>query len=358
VLPDYETRLRQVLASGTGLPDVAMIESGFYALEANNPAFMALDEAPFNIMPYRDLYFPFWFDAGRGLDGVQRIVPNSPGMGAMFYRRDIALELFGSDDPETVAANLSDWDMVYQAGQQLRDQSGGTKFIVGDAFDVFDIMRAQTGKPYVVDGVMNFDHLVAPFEMARQFRASELDGKISLWSPEWAAAKENGIVFMYNSGSWYEAYGIISALGMDHDQDGLWGFTSMPVVNANIGGNGFAIPVDAEQKELAWEFILFATQDFDMQADQLKLFACYPALIGATEDPYFDLPVPLFGGQARSKFTELGMNMAFIPPDMYNSPIATIFGKYTEAIFNGEMEIQEAFDLVMEEARTQFTELN
>jgi multiple sugar transport system substrate-binding protein len=357
VYPDYGTKLAQALASGAEVPDVTMIENAFYGREANNPAMEDLGAAPYNALAMRDKFYEFWFDAGIGEDGKLRVVPNSPGMAGNFYRRDIAKELFGTDDPEAVGAKLTDWETVLQLGIQLKNKTNGKKFIIGDAGDVYGIMLAQTGVPYVENNTINTGIFLEPLRMARKFRQAGVDAKQGAWTPEWSAGMVNGEVLMYLSGSWGESYVLIA--NVQDTQDGLWGVTNMPYRNSNNGGNGFGIPKAAKNKTLAWEFIKFAITDLDMQADQLKLFACYPAFKEAVEDPYFSLPVPLFNGQkARMKYGELAATIVTPHLTAYDGTVGTIMGKYTQNVFNGEMEPEEAVALMKEEMISQFKNLH
>jgi multiple sugar transport system substrate-binding protein len=356
VYPDYTNKLVQALAVGVEVPDVTMVNADHYGREANNPAMEDLGVAPYNANSIRGNYYEFWWDAGIGADGKLRVVPNSPGMSGNFYRRDIAKTLFGTDDPEEVGARLTDWETVLKLGVELKNKTGGKKFIIASAGDVYSTMLAQTGRPYVENNVVNTQMFIEPLRMGRRFREAGVDAKQATWTPEWSAGMNNGDVFMYISGSWGESYVIIA--NVKDTQDGLWGVTSTPGRNVTNGGNGFGIPAAAKNKALAWEFIKFAISDLDMQADQLKLFACFPALKEAVNDPYFSLPVPLFNGQkARLKYAELGETIVTPHPTAYDSAVGAIMGKYTENVINGEMQPEEAVALMKEELMSQFKEL-
>ena len=354
VYPDYANRLAQAMATGVEVPDVTMVENAFYGREANNPAMEDLGRAPYNADSMRNDYYEFWWEAGRGIDGTLRVVPNAPGMSGNFYRRDVARSLFGTDDPEEVGVRLKDWESALRLGIELKNKTG--KFIIADAYEVFITMLHQNDRAYVENNVLNTDMFIEPLKMARRFREAGVDAKQYGWTPEWSAGITNGDVLMYISGSWAESYIIIA--NVQNTQDGLWGVTSTPGGNVNNGGNGFSIPKAAKNKSLAWEFINFSITDLDMQADQLKLFACFPGLKEAINDSYFGLPVPLFNGQkARLKYSELGETIIVPHLTAYDSAIRTIIGKYTENVFNGEMTPEAAVALMKEEVVSQFREL-
>ena len=353
VLPDYWVKLKQALASGVKIPDAVMVEASFYQEVANSPAFEDLNAEPYNAGEIRGNYLAFWWDNGIGEDGVQRVVPNAPGMAACFYRRDIATELLGTDDPVAVGEAIADWDKVFELGIQLRELSDGTKFIIGEAVNVRDMIILQRGKTYVMDNKLDLSFLRPAWEMALKFRQEGLDAKYGEWTPEGAVLMKNGDVFMYNSGSWFESYCIVPSCGTD--TDGLWGVTNMTEKNITFGGNGFAIPAQAERKDLGWAFINFSISDPDMQADQLKRFSCYPALIAAQEDPYFDLPVPLFNGQvARRLYGEIGKTIELPARQKDDMGIATIVNKYFNDMILGNIDIDTALREAEDEVRMMY----
>ena len=91
VVPSFTTKLTQALTTGVNLPDVVTIESTDYGTFTNHPGLEVLSQEPYNAEQYEDLFIDFWWQAGYSLNGELRIMPNAPGMGCTYYRRDLAI---------------------------------------------------------------------------------------------------------------------------------------------------------------------------------------------------------------------------------------------------------------------------
>lgn len=355
VVPDYYTKITQVLATGVDVPDVIMVESSYYGEFANSIALENLGDAPYNAKDMKDQFYSFWYENGVGIDGVLRVMPNSPGMGAFFYRRDIVEQLFGSGEPEVVEEKLSDWDKMYEAGVKLKAETG--KFIVSSANTVYASALNQTGEPVVKDGKVNTKIFTEALNIAKKFRQAGIDAKQADGSPELAAGLVGGQVLGYVYGSWGEKYVIEAAVG--DSQDGLWGVAAVPGGTYSNGGNGFAIPTEAKNKDMAWAFIKFITTDMQTLKEQLDTNSNYPAFIAATKDEFFSQPVKLFKGQpARQKYGQLAQDIILLPRTKYDSSVHAVMSKYTEDVFNGQLSVEEAVDMMNREVCQQFQELS
>ncbi len=79
-------------------------------------------------------------------DGVMRGISWQACPGVMFYRRDIAKEVFGSDDPAEVQKQVSDWDKFDSAAAAL-NKAGYT--ILPGYDDTYRAFSNNVSKPWV-----------------------------------------------------------------------------------------------------------------------------------------------------------------------------------------------------------------
>lgn len=125
----------------------------------------------------------------------------TPGLFA--YRRSIAKEVLGTDDPAEVQAALADWDKFDDVAKQANDK--GFKMLSGydDSYRTFS---NNVSAPWV-DGtkIVIDDNLMRWVDQTKEYTDKAYNNKTSLWAPEWSADQgPEGKVF----GFFYSTWGI------------------------------------------------------------------------------------------------------------------------------------------------------
>ena len=125
----------------------------------------------------------------------------TPGLFA--YRRSIAKEVLGTDDPAEVQAALADWDKFDDVAKQANDK--GFKMLSGydDSYRTFS---NNVSAPWV-DGtkIVIDDNLMRWVDQTKEYTDKGYNNKTSLWAPEWSADQgPEGKVF----GFFYSTWGI------------------------------------------------------------------------------------------------------------------------------------------------------
>ena len=125
----------------------------------------------------------------------------TPGLFA--YRRSIAKDVLGTDDPDEVQAALSDWDSFNAVAEQAAAK--GYKMLSGydDSYRTFS---NNVSAPWV-DGtsVVVDENLMKWVEQTKDFTDNGYNNKTSLWDDGWAADQgPDGDVF----GFFYSTWGI------------------------------------------------------------------------------------------------------------------------------------------------------
>ena len=97
----------------------------------------------------KSLLVPYLAELGTNDEGTFVGIPNTAAPGGVFYRRDLAKEYFGTDDPEEIGKMMSDWDGFLEMAQTIKEKSGGkVSMLAGMDSNVQAWLNANT-KPWV-----------------------------------------------------------------------------------------------------------------------------------------------------------------------------------------------------------------
>ena len=100
------------------------------------------------------------------------------------YRRDMAKEVLGTDDPAEVAALLSSNDAMLDVAAKLKDK--GIKMFASWQ-DIMNMQFSNRAQPWVVDDRLVIDESMLDFmDMAKTIAENGYDLNVDPWAPEWA----------------------------------------------------------------------------------------------------------------------------------------------------------------------------
>lgn len=170
-------------------------------------------------------------------DYTKKILEDSKGVlkgvswqstpGVLIYNREIAKDMWGSDDPAEVQKHVSDWDTFYATGSELAAKGYKLTATVNDSYRVYS---NNVSSKWVEDGKLNIDPQFKAWADAE--KASYEAGQTTtgdLWSDEWSAGfYPDGKVFAYFGPAWL----INFSMGQDDEKSiahaGGWGATEGP----------------------------------------------------------------------------------------------------------------------------------
>lgn len=160
-------------------------------------------------------------------NGVLKGVSWQSTPGVLIYNREIAKDMWGSDDPAEVQKHVSDWDTFYATGSELAAKGYKLTATVNDSYRVYS---NNVSSKWVEDGKLNIDLQFKAWADAE--KASYEAGQTTtgdLWSDEWSAGfYPDGKVFAYFGPAWL----INFSMGQDDEKSiahaGGWGATEGP----------------------------------------------------------------------------------------------------------------------------------
>lgn len=160
-------------------------------------------------------------------NGVLKGVSWQSTPGVLIYNREIAKDMWGSDDPAEVQKHVSDWDTFYATGSELAAKGYKLTATVNDSYRVYS---NNVSSKWVEDGKLNIDPQFKAWADAE--KASYEAGQTTtgdLWSDEWSAGfYPDGKVFAYFGPAWL----INFSMGQEDEKSiahaGGWGATEGP----------------------------------------------------------------------------------------------------------------------------------
>jgi len=308
-IPNEEiaSKLETALGSGTGAPDVFVGEIAYVKRWVDSDVWENLSAAPYNAEELTGDIAPYVVDAGRDADGNIRGLSWQATPGGVFYRRSMAKEYFGTDDPDEVAAMMTTMGDYIEMGKIIKEKSNGENFLIPGWQDLQWFPFNARTNPWVKDGKLMIDQCILDyFDQAKLIRDEGLDNKIAQWSPEWFAGM-NGNIFSYIMPTWGLFFVIDPTINPDEPEEGVeytsgdWAVTEGPAPYF-WGGTWLGMYKDSEVKDLAWEFIKFITTDEDFLKWDAQEKGDYVANLKVVDEIVDDFSWESLGGQNHYAF--------------------------------------------------------
>ncbi len=204
----YQNALDQaLLAQGTAATDdkvdMFLIEAD-YALKYINTDY-ALDVKADIGLTDADLagQYQYTKDIVTDSNGIQKGTTWQATPGLFAYRRSIAKDVLGTDDPVKVQEALANWDKFDEVAKKAANK--GYKMLSGfdDSYRTFS---NNVSAPWVDgDKIVIDDNLMRWVDQTKEYTDKGYNNKTSLWAPEWSADQgPEGKVF----GFFYSTWGI------------------------------------------------------------------------------------------------------------------------------------------------------
>lgn len=227
----YQPALDQALAAGgADAPDIYCVESAF-ALKYTQ------GDASQYALPYEDLGIDvdqkikdaqiaqYTVDIGTNNDGKVVALGYQATGGAFIYRRSIAKDVFGTDDPTEIAALIGPgWDKFYEAADALAAK--GYAMVSGDG-DIWHAVENGSDSGWVVDGKLNIDPKREAFlDMSMELKENDYYNDTQDWTDAWFADMKGAgekQVFGFFGPAWLINYTLAPNCGGTVPGEGTYG---------------------------------------------------------------------------------------------------------------------------------------
>jgi ABC-type glycerol-3-phosphate transport system substrate-binding protein len=269
---EYQTKVKAAISSGD-VPDVIGLESAFVREYVESDMLMDLND----LLPLAEEMesYQFMLDVGT-YEGVTKAYSYQATPGALFYRRSLAKEYFGTDDPVEIQEIFRDMDHFKAAAEIIKQKSNGNTFTVCSIGDFNGPFIATREKPWVVDGKLTIDRKVEEMmDIDKEFREKGYEAQATQWGAGWYAGMNDSLrdaagnkkqIFCYFLPTWGLPYVLmpnskpktVDDMTVGTDTAGDWACIDGPV-SYQWGGTWMGIMSDSKNAATAKDFIKFAT---------------------------------------------------------------------------------------------------
>lgn len=371
---DYPTKVQSAMRGKSKEPDVIVGEPQMLENMYEAGYFEDLNQDPYNAQDYADDEVDYAWKVGQDADGIQRAISYQITPAGIYYRRDIAKEVFGTDDPDEVGKLFKDYDTILQTGQTLKD--AGYKIFASDAEMVYFISNTpwvEDGKLIVDDTRLNYmdlcvslyqndmtayvDQWSTTWYQAMAGEIPVIDADTSVWDAdameEAAKSGDTTQVFAYGLPSW----GVLTMRDNVKDLSGSWGVCSGPAYGFG-GGTYIGISALSEKKDLAWDFVKFCTLNEDtlnwwIDNSQGDVVSYKPVL-----DAHKDDENEIYGGEKLYDFfLKQAEGIDYSKVTKYDDTLKKAWQDAISSIKKGEMEKEDAINNFYDVVASTYPEL-
>ena len=344
----YLNRITNAMRSSAATPDVFTGERAFFRQFIDSGFWEPLSGAPYNAEQLVGSLVDYVVGLSRDDQGQLSALSWQATPGGIYYRRSIARDVLGTDDPAVVSQWTSDLDKFYELGEKIRAFYNGQRFLLSGYMDMQEFVYNQRTEPYVIGDTLTIPASLVEFmTVGRQMRQNRIEAGAATWSPPWFSSMADGSVFAYVLPTWGLHYVLKPNAEPDaHEGNaqftGDWGLAAPPAPYS-WGGTWIGVSRHSRQKELAWKFVQFVGSNPDFHEHWARTtgdFVSNTDVLARIKDDFSD---PFLGGQNHYSFfydqVQL-VDVSFIGP--WDLQIQNAWGDQVELYVNGQKSMDQA----------------
>ena len=257
---EQQEKIMSMVAAGDDVPDLFTCRTQFVKAIVNSDQYYAdLLSEPFNAGEWTSQIEPYVVSVGtQASTGALRALSWQCPVGGIFYRRSMAKEIFGSDDPEEMAKQFSSFEALLEATRKVKEKTNGEVAFTADALTDLMYLGVTNAGGYIKDDKLNTGEEIRQlFEYAKIMYDEDLTAKYYKDDTAGVAATAEGKIFCTAKPTWGLNYNIMPNYP---DQAGDWALTSGPYPYT-AGGTWLGIYKDTKYPEECYLFLKFILTD-------------------------------------------------------------------------------------------------
>ncbi|MDK2807732.1 MAG: cellobiose transport system substrate-binding protein [Clostridiales bacterium] len=342
-----EALLNQATAATDDKVDIFLSETDYVNKYIDKDADVAMPLKDLGIDTDKELadQYDFTRATASDADGIQRGSTWQCCPGTLVYRRDIAKDVFGTDDPVAVGEKVKDWDTIKATAEELKAKGYYTLASYADTFRLFGNSIAQSWVSPGETTVKVDPQIMSWVNTSKEWLdAGYLNATVKgQWNDDWnksMGSASNVFAFLL------PAWGIDFVLNPNWDGDaGAWAVTNPPQ-EYNWGGSYIHAATGTDNIEHAKDIILAMTANKD---NLLKISEDYADFTNtksgmqeaATNDAKFSSE--FLGGQNPFKyFAPVAENIKIAPLSAYDQGCVELIQSTFSDYLQGKVTFDKA----------------
>lgn len=264
----YTTKISSTMSAGVGVPDVFLSEAAYVKKFTNLDFYEDLSKAPYNAETLTGKMVPYTIDLGRNeKDKSIRALTWQATPGGFFYKRSIAKQYLGTDNPEDIQKMMTTTADFIKLGETLKEKSSGAVKLLAGYNELVNVAIGSRSQGWVKDGKLVIDAKMMEYiDQATTIRNEGLDAKFNQWTPAWTGSMSDKTTFGYMLPTW----GLPFVLGINAPKlEGDYAFIQAPTPYY-WGGTWLGVSSKSKQKDNAWQFVKYITSNTDFMTAQAK----------------------------------------------------------------------------------------
>ena len=261
------TLLKQADAAADDKIDLFLVEADYALKYVDTDYTMAVKDLGITDADLADQY-QYTKDIVTDSNGVLKGVSWQGCPGVLFYNREAAKEVLGSDDPADVQEYVKDWDTFNDTAAKLKD--AGYK-ITSSANDSYRVYSNNVSSKWVTDGKITIDDNIMKWvDDSKELVDAGETSTAELWSDDWKKGfYPDGKVFCYFGPAWLVNFSMAAEDEGSIANLGGWGATQGPQ-GFFWGGTWICAANGTDNQSLVKDIMLQMTTNDDVMKDIIE----------------------------------------------------------------------------------------
>lgn len=255
------TLLNQDSAAADDKVDIFLVEADYALKYVDSEYTLAVEDLGIKSSDIADQY-KYTQDIVTDSDGVLKGLSWQGCPGVLFYNREAAKEIFGTDDQATIQALVKDWDTFVATAETVK--AAGYS-MVSSVMDTYRTYSNNVSTPWVVDGKIKVDANIEKWVTdSKKLVDAGMAGTHALWGDEWSAGfYPDGKVFCYFGPAWLINFCMAADVEGSIGYNGGWAATEGPQ-GFFWGGTWICAATGTDNGDLIKDIMLTLTADADV----------------------------------------------------------------------------------------------